>query len=80
MARIGGVPEREAGLATRLAYWFSRRRLGKVAEPLQVTAHHPTLLRGYGAFELALERSSRVDDRLKDLAGLKAATLIGCPF
>jgi hypothetical protein len=35
---------------------------------------------GYGAFELALGRSRRVDDRLKDLAALKAATLIGCPF
>jgi hypothetical protein len=80
MVRIEGISKREAGAVTRFAYWFSRRRFGKVAEPLRVTAHHPTLLRGYGAFELALDRSSLLDERLKDLAGLKAATLVGCPF
>ena len=80
MARIEGIPEHKAGLATRFAYWFSQRRFGKVAEPLRAMAHHPTLLRGYAAFELSLDRSGLVDDRLKNLAGLKAATLIGCPF
>jgi hypothetical protein len=80
MTRIEGVSEREAGLATRLAYRFSQRRFGEVAEPLKVTAHHPWVFRGYGAFELALGRSKLVDERLKELAGLKAATLIGCPF
>jgi len=31
-------------------------------------------------FELALDRSRRIEERLKELAALKAATLIGCPF
>ena len=80
MARIKALPEREAGLLARLAYRFSRRRLGEVAEPLAITAHHPRLLPGYCVFELALDRSRRVEERLKELAALKAATLIGCPF
>jgi hypothetical protein len=80
MVRIVGISERAAGPVTRFAYWFSRRRFGKVAEPLRVIAHHPALLHGYGAFELALDRSSLLDERLKDLASLKAATLVGCPF
>ena len=80
MARIAAVPESKANLFTRFAYWFSKRRMGKVAEPLAVTAHHPWIFRGYGTYEFALERSRLVDARLKALAGLKAAALIGCPF
>lgn len=80
MARIKTVPEREAGLLGRFVYGFSRRRFGKVAEPLTVTAHHPRLLFGYGMMELALDRSHLVDERLKELAALKTAAVIGCEF
>lgn len=80
MARIEGIPEREAGPVGRFAYRFSRRRFGEVAEPLTVTAHHPRLLLGYGVFELTLDRSRLVDDRLKELAAIKVATAVGCEF
>lgn len=80
MARIKAVPEREAGLLGRLAYRFSRRRFGKVVEPLTVTAHHPRLLLGYGLFELALDRLHLVDESLKQLAALKVAAIVGCEF
>ncbi len=80
MARIAGVPKRKTGLLGRFAYWFARRRFGKVPEPLTVVAHHAWLSRGYVLFELALDRSRLVDQRLKALAQLKAATLVGCPF
>ncbi len=80
MARIEGVPEGRVGLLLRFAYWFARRRFGRVPEPLTVVACHPWLSRGYGVFEFALERSRLVDERLKSLAEVKAATLIGCPF
>ena len=80
MARIDKVPEREAGSFGRFANRLSRRRFGEVAEPLAVMAHHPRLLLGYGMFELAFERSNLVDERLKDLAVLKAATIVGCEF
>ncbi len=80
MARIAGVPEDRGGWLSWLAYRFSRKRLGKVAEPLAVSAHHPWIMRGLVAYEFALDRSRRIDPRLKALAGLKAATLVGCPF
>lgn len=80
MARIDGVPEGKASPAVRFAYWLARRRFGKVPEPLTVVAHHSRLSKGYAAFELALDRSRLVDERLKALAQLKAAALIGCPF
>jgi len=80
MAGIDKVPEHEASLFRRLAYGLSRRRFGEAAEPLTVMAHHPRLLLGYGMLELAYEKSNLVDKRLKNLAVLKAATMVGCEF
>ena len=80
MARIEGVSDQKAGLVVRLAYWYLRRRFRQVPEPVRVVAHHPKLFRAYLRFELAFERSRLVDARLKGLAQIKAATLIGCPF
>jgi AhpD family alkylhydroperoxidase len=78
-ARIRAV-ERSSNPLVRYAFRESRRRYGKVPVPVAVTAHHPPLLAGYGVFELATERSHRVDDRLKELAVLKAAQLAGCEW
>lgn len=80
MARIEGVSPERAGLLVRLAYWFSRRMVGKVPEPLAVTAHHPWIFRAYGSYEYSLSRARRVDAKLKALASIKAAARIGCPF
>ena len=80
MARVDKVPEREAGPFGRYAYRLSRRRFGEVAEPLTVMAHHPKLLLGYGMMELAFESSKLVDEHLKSLAVLKAATMVVCEF
>jgi hypothetical protein len=80
MARIDGVAPNKAGVFVRFAYWYSRRRLGKVAEPLTIAAHHPWIFQGYGVYEFALDRARRVDARLKALASIKAAALVGCPF
>src|SRR3712207_1892945 len=80
MTRIHGVPELETNLLERFAYRFSRRRFGKVPEPVRVTAHHRNLLLGTGAMELALDRSNLVDARLKKLAEIKVALVVGCEF
>jgi hypothetical protein len=74
-----GAPER-AGLLIRLAYWFSRRLVGKVPEPLTIAAHNGWIFRAYGAYEYALAKATKVDARLKALAGIKTAALVGCPF
>jgi len=80
MSRIEGLPSQRAGILAKLLYYFSRRRFGRVPEPVRVMAHHATLLGGYAGFEVALERARRVPAKLKDLAELRVATLIGCPF
>ena len=78
MARMEGP--KKLGLFRRIVYWFARRRLGRVPVPLQITAHHRGVLLGVAAFELTQERARTVDARLKALADLKAASMIGYPF
>jgi alkylhydroperoxidase family enzyme len=43
-------------------------------------ARRPAILAGVGAYEAGLFASSRVDNRTKALAVVKASGLIGCPF
>lgn len=78
-ARIEGV-ERPGSPLVRYAFRESRKRMGRVPEPIKVTAHHPGLMMGYGMLELATERATRVDERTKLLAVLKSAQLSGCPW
>lgn len=78
MARIA-APARP-GLMARIAFFFSKRRFGRVLEPLAVAANHGTVIRGYGQMELAQEAARSLPKELKLLAQVRAATRIGCPF
>ena len=80
MTRIDGVAPGEANPLVRLVYRLSRRRLGRVADPVGVYAHAPRLLIGYGIFEQATAGESRVQERLKVLAETKAAAIVNCEF
>lgn len=84
MARIRGAdPSGQGlirGLFTRIVYSMTKRKVGRVVMPVQITAHHSRLLWGYGQMEQSLASSHLVDAALKDLAQLRVATLVGCPF
>jgi len=84
MARIAGADPRQQGLShglfTRIFYSMTKRKLGRVVMPAKITAHHPKLLWGYGQMEQSLLSSHLVDAALKNLAQLRVATLVGCPF
>ena len=45
MARIPSVEPKEASLFTRIAYFMTKRKLGRVIMPIKINAHHPRLLR-----------------------------------
>jgi len=79
MARIEA---RKAGPLLRLAYRVTQRQFGadKVPEPVAVNAHHPLLMNGYGGLELAFQRSKKAPERLKLLAEMKAAAMVGCEW
>jgi hypothetical protein len=84
MARIPGAPRNRGGLIHRLlvgiVYTLTRRRLGKIIMPIQVTAHHSKIFWGYIQMEQSQMSSKLVDAKLKGLAELRVATLVGCPF
>ena len=84
MARIRGAEPSQLGLVsglfTRMLYALTKRKLGRVVMPVQVTAHHPRILWGYGQMEQSLLGSHQVEETLKELATLRVSTLVGCPF
>ena len=84
MSRIRGAEPSQlgffGGLLARVVYALTKRKLGRNVMPVQVTAHHPAILWGYGQMEQALASSHRLDTGLKELATLRVATRVGCPF
>jgi 4-carboxymuconolactone decarboxylase len=88
MARIEGVTARNAGPGMKLVYRFTRRSIARLTgrqpdrmlEPLELYGHKPWLLLGYGTLEWATAKLHRVDERLRNLAELKAATLTHCEY
>lgn len=89
MARIRRVTARDAGLGVKLAFFFTRRSLARLTggrqpermiEPVELYAHAPGLLRAYGGLEQATAKLHRLDNRIKALAELKAATLTHCEY
>jgi hypothetical protein len=84
MARISGASANQGGLFRRLyvgiVYSVTRRRLGRVIMPLRVTAHHGPIFWGYTQMEQGQMSSKLVHHKLKGLAELRVATLVGCPF
>jgi len=84
MARIGGADPNEQGflqsLFTRIIYRLVKRKVGRVVTPVKIAAHHGKILWGYGQMEQSMLSSHLVDSALKDLAQVRVATLVGCPF
>ena len=80
MSRLEDHAARRPGLFARLVYFVARRKLGRVPQPLKVLVRNGALMTGVGAFETSLERSRHMPARLKDLASLRVALLVDCPF
>ena len=88
MARIPGVSPHQAepelagtlGYAREMMAQIAGRATERGAEPIELLAHAPELLRGVLAHQQAAAEANRVPTRLKHLAELKAATLTNCEY
>jgi AhpD family alkylhydroperoxidase len=86
MTRIAGVPRSKAGPFVRVTYWMARRKTKQLSgrelglEPIEIYAHTPRLLFGYGMLEQSAASKPRVDEHLRSLAVLKSAVMQGCEF
>jgi alkylhydroperoxidase family enzyme len=79
MARIP-LDTTTASLPARLASWFSRRRLGRVADPLAAWSHHTGVLLTLVRLEMRVQRWRRLDANLQALAVMASAARIGCAW
>jgi len=80
MAYIRGIEPNEAGLYTRFIYWMTKRKLCRLILPSKIMAHQTRLLSSVGQMEMGQQALKTVDAKLKALASIKAALMIGCPF
>jgi 4-carboxymuconolactone decarboxylase len=89
MARLTGVSDSDAGPITRIAFFFTRRKLRKLAgsdkpallDPLRMYAYLPKVLNAYGRLEQAQSTLEKVlSARHRALAELKAATTVRCEY
>lgn len=88
MARVAAVPASEAGWMVKLAYRFGPRMMKRLTgrvpehglEPMGLFAHIPKVMMAYFRLEGATAKLGRLDQRLGDLAQLKAATMTHCEY
>jgi AhpD family alkylhydroperoxidase len=80
MPRIEPVSATTRDPLIRYSFREARKRVGMVPEAYAVSAHHRPTFIGQSLFELSLERAKQVDNHLKELANLKAASVVGCEF
>jgi alkylhydroperoxidase family enzyme len=78
MARISLDPPR--GVLLRVVEAYSRRRYGKVLDPVRVFGHQTQILLAYLRFEQKVAKWDRLDAGLKHLAETVAAARIGCEW
>jgi|tagenome__1003787_1003787.scaffolds.fasta_scaffold20226883_2 AhpD family alkylhydroperoxidase len=76
MARV----EEKTGPMVRASQAYAKRKYGRPLTITPVIAHSGPTMIGWGAFEMLHERAHRVDERLKDLAATRVATIVGCEF
>ena len=80
MQRLPGIARADAPEEIARVYDAATAHYGKLLDPLVVTAHNPEVFRAYVGFETGMAQARALEPRLKVLAELKAAALIGCPF
>lgn len=74
-------PATHVGPLTRLAYRYAARKYGKVPQPATIWAHAPAVFWSTSMFEMLVARSwHRLPAGIADLATLRAASVIGCPW
>jgi hypothetical protein len=80
MNRAAGVQNREAGLRARVIFWLTKRRLGRVPLSARIQARDPKLLAAAAWMSMHIARQGAVSLKLKELAQVKVAAMVGCPF
>lgn len=80
MARITGLEKNQAPWHLRWFYGAMRKMFGKDLTPAKMLMRLPGAMWGGIAMEAGLGRKRRVSLRLTQLAKVRTAARVGCPF
>ena len=80
MARMPGVPNEKAGWLVKGLFAGVRRKAGSVSESFRIAGWNPRILLGWSLMEAALDSERQLDAKLRKLAEIKTAAMVGCPF
>jgi hypothetical protein len=80
MARLSPIERKQAPWHLRWFYSTMKRMLGKELTPAKMQMRLPGLIWGSIAMEAGLGRKRRVSLRYVQLAKVRTAARVGCPF
>jgi hypothetical protein len=80
MARILGLEKKQAPWHLRWFYGVMRKMFGKDLTPAKLQMRTPGIVWGGILMEACLGRKRRVSLRLLQLAKVRTASRVGCPF
>ena len=80
MSRIEGLKDSEVSFIVGRIFKAAGKLRGAVPEPVRLMAKSSAALWAAIGFELGIGRGKSVDDKLKSLASLKVASMVGCVF
>lgn len=80
MARISGLEKNQAPWHLRWFYGTMRKMFGKDLTPPKIQMRVPGLIWGGIAMEAGLSRKRRTSLSLVQLAKVRTAARVGCPF
>jgi hypothetical protein len=80
MSRIEGLQDKDAGFIARRIFKAAGKMRGAVPEPLRLMARNSGVMWAAVGFELGIGRAKSLDEKIKSLASLKAASMVGCLF
>lgn len=80
MARISGLEKRQAPWHLRWFYGVMRKMFNKDLTPAKMQMRLPGLVWGSIAMEAGLSKKRRVSLRYIQLAKVRTAARVGCPF
>ncbi len=80
MERAAGLPEGQTGWLTKLLYRALKKRLGVVPRSKTLAAHHTPSLLASTWMDAIVASAKTIPPVLKELAQIKVAVMVGCPF
>jgi alkylhydroperoxidase family enzyme len=73
--------DRPRGMLRRYSWHYSKRKFGRVVDPVRALAHHGGVLVSNGALEMAVDKTwHRLDPHLRWLAIQAVSSAIGCTW